>query len=341
MVLLLQLAIFPLTAGLDNGFVRPPLGYNPWNSFGIMTNGLCREQHPWAPQGSPGGCHGFNESVILHVARVLVATNLSAMYKYVNLDCGWSTGYRGADGTLTVNASRYPHGMRWLGDQLHSMGLLFGMYGDAGVAQCCTRLLGPHVNDGSFGHEVIDAKTFASWKVDYLKHDGCGFAPDWGDSPALSNYTAMRDALNATGRPIFYSVHGPSQCGDGNGKVAPECATTANAWRTTGDQRNVFSTIVSAAIMNDQTASASGRGAYNDPDMLEVSFLLSVNCQARVAISSSPLLCSTVHLLYTIALYCTPPPSRADSARLVDRSGTFMENSETQRGGRSFLPGRQ
>ena len=61
----------------------------------------------------------------------------------VNLDCGWSTGFRGADGTLAANATLYPHGMRWLGDQLHAMGLRFGMYGDAGSAQCCSRLLGP------------------------------------------------------------------------------------------------------------------------------------------------------------------------------------------------------
>ena len=47
--------------------------------------------------------------------------------RYINLDCGYSTGFRGADGTLTVNTDRYPHGMVWLGDQIHQLGLKFGM----------------------------------------------------------------------------------------------------------------------------------------------------------------------------------------------------------------------
>ena len=99
--------------------------------------------------------------------------------------------------------------MKWLGDQIHSFGLKFGMYSDAGKQQCCSRFYGAGVNDGSLGYEKQDAKTFASWGVDYLKHDSCG--------QAASSYPDMRDALNATGRHIYYSIHGPK------GKLVLNC----------------------------------------------------------------------------------------------------------------------
>lgn len=56
---------------------------------------------------------------------------------------------------------------------------------------------------GSRHHEKGDAESFASWEVDFLKYDNC-WAPasDW----VIDRYTAMHDALNATGRPIYYSM---------------------------------------------------------------------------------------------------------------------------------------
>lgn len=56
---------------------------------------------------------------------------------------------------------------------------------------------------GSRGYEAEDAQSFASWDVDFLKYDNCWAPPsDW----VVDRYTAMRDALNATGRPILYSM---------------------------------------------------------------------------------------------------------------------------------------
>ncbi len=49
-----------------------------------------------------------------------------------------------------------------------------------------------------------DANTYAAWGVDYLKLDSC-----YVDRTApVIEYSLMRDALNATGRPIFYSLCG-------------------------------------------------------------------------------------------------------------------------------------
>jgi alpha-galactosidase len=57
---------------------------------------------------------------------------------------------------------------------------------------------------GSLGYEKKDANTYAAWDVDYLKLDSC---INTNGTPAVEIAT-MRDALNATGRPIFFSICG-------------------------------------------------------------------------------------------------------------------------------------
>lgn len=56
--------------------------------------------------------------------------------------------------------------MKKLSDYVHSKGLKFGLYSDAGEKTCQGR-------PGGLGYESIDAKTYAKWEVDYLKYDNC------------------------------------------------------------------------------------------------------------------------------------------------------------------------
>ena len=62
----------------------------------------------------------------------------------------------------------------------------------------------------------------------------------------------MRDALNATGRHIYYSIHGPVGVPD-----------IANTWRTTGDIGNSWSSILSTAIKNAQKQEVAQPGAFS------------------------------------------------------------------------------
>lgn len=87
--------------------------------------------------------------------------------------------------------------MASLADYVHSRGLLFGLYSDAGISTCAGR-------PGSYGYEVIDANVYAQWKVDYLKYDNCNSHTT--NKTIKERYERMRDALNQTGRPIFYSA---------------------------------------------------------------------------------------------------------------------------------------
>ena len=90
---------------------------------------------------------------------------------------------------------KFPNGIKPVADYIHSKGLKIGIYSDAGHFTCAFR-------PGSLYHEKTDANTFAEWGIDLLKYDNCHN----GGLPPKFRYPRMRDALNQTGRPIFFSM---------------------------------------------------------------------------------------------------------------------------------------
>ena len=92
---------------------------------------------------------------------------------------------------LRGDASRFSSGMKALGDYVHAAGLSFAMY-TAESGHTCGGF------PASLGHEVLDAQTFASWGVDYLKVDGCGDKANVrgdGGTPTLSRRGARPPPL--------------------------------------------------------------------------------------------------------------------------------------------------
>lgn len=82
------------------------------------------------------------------------------------LDDCWSVGRNAShNDSLIPNPERFPNGLAAIAD-IHALGLGFGRYSDAGKYTC-----GGY--SGSLGYEPVDANTFASWGVDYLKYDNC------------------------------------------------------------------------------------------------------------------------------------------------------------------------
>jgi alpha-galactosidase len=76
----------------------------------------------------------------------------------------------------------------------------------------------------------------------------------------------MGIALEATGRPIVFSL-----CEYGMGGVekwAP--AVGGNLWRTTGDIRDEWESMIANVEQQVPTAPYAGPGHWNDPDMLEI-----------------------------------------------------------------------
>ena len=113
---------------------------------------------------------------------------------------------------------------------------------------------------GSLGFETQDANSYASWGVDYLKYDNCNS----DNIPPQTRYPVMRDALNKTGRHIFYSM-----CEWGQDQPWNWAQPVGNSWRTTGDIGDSWKSMLSNWDHNGPSI-AAGPGGWNDPDMLEV-----------------------------------------------------------------------
>jgi alpha-galactosidase len=162
---------------------RPVLGWNSWNEYGC----------------------GVTQEGVEAAADQLISTGLAkAGYRTVIVDDCWFDSQRAPDGSLRADPHTFPSGMAALGAYLHSKGLRFGLY-ESPATRTCAQLNGTYPGStGSAGHVVQDARTFAAWGVDLLKYDWCG-APGLGDQAAA--FTAMRNALRATGRPITYLIN--------------------------------------------------------------------------------------------------------------------------------------
>ena len=181
-----------------------------------------------------------------------------------NIDDTWEGG-RDAKGNIQTN-SKFPD-MKALADFVHSKGLKLGIYSSPG-AKTCAKF------EGSLGHEVQDAQTYAAWGIDYLKYDLCGLreqmraapTPDAAHQIMANAYTKMRDALRSTGRPIVYSL-----CQYGDDAVWEWGPTVGgNLWRTTGDISDKYARMAEIGFSQAGLARFAGPGHWNDPDMLEV-----------------------------------------------------------------------
>ena len=191
-----------------------------------------------------------------------------AGYRYLVIDDGWMGTSRDKDGNLVPVASKFPSGMKALGDYAHAKGLKFGIYSCPTKKTCMYRA-------GGYGHEAQDARAFASWGVDFLKYDWCGVqsGEDANGGVAVAEvkrrFAEMRDALKATGRPIVYSL---SEKGQGTRGVVPGTwqDTVGHMWRIGYDINPNWEFITGHIDQDADLAEYAGPGGWNDPDMMEV-----------------------------------------------------------------------
>src|SRR5213075_2763805 len=209
-----------------------PMGWNSWNHFGCDVS----------------------VQLIKETADAIVASGMrDAGYKYVVIDDCWQVA-RDRSGRLVADSTRFPGGIKPLADYVHSKGLKFGIYTDAGRRTCQGR-------PGTYGSEELDARTYAEWGVDYVKEDWCN--AKGLDAPA--QYAKFRDALAKSGRAIVFSI-----CEWGSNQPWKWGPRTGNLWRTTGDIEDSWASMISRVDLNAQYALAEGPGGWNDPDMLEI-----------------------------------------------------------------------
>jgi alpha-galactosidase len=226
--------------------LTPPMGWNTWNKFGCnVSDGLVRG-----------------------MADAMVKSGMKDVgYQYIVIDDCWQVS-RDANANIVADPQRFPNGIKALADYVHSLGLKFGIYSDAGSKTCAGR-------PGGLGHEYQDAIQYAAWGVDYLKYDWCNTTTQ----DAKASYANIRHALDASGRPIVLSI-----CEWGTAKPwlwGKEVG--GNLWRSTGDIQDRWAgkrewnpgNCCNYGVLDivDQEAelySYAGPGHWNDPDMLEV-----------------------------------------------------------------------
>jgi alpha-galactosidase len=214
-------------------------------------------------------------------------------------DC-WSvkSGRDSTTNQLVPDPTKFPSGIKGTADSIHTLGLKVGIYSDAGTKTC-----GGY--PASIGYESLDAATFASWGIDYLKYDNCnvptnwtdtyegcvpepsssypgpfsnGTCPasyfsrppapssyDWSTSNTTKRYNIMRDALLAQNRTILFSL-----CEWGQADVWTWANSTGNSWRMSGDINPTWSRIVYILNENSFLLDSVDFWGHNDADMLEV-----------------------------------------------------------------------
>src|SRR5229473_2278939 len=124
--------------------LTPPMGWNTWNKFGCNVS----------------------DELVRGMADAMVKSGMKeAGYQYIVIDDCWQVS-RDAGANIVADPQRFPNGIKALADYVHSLGLKFGIYSDAGSKTCAGR-------PGGLGHEYQDAIQYAAWGVDYLKYDWC------------------------------------------------------------------------------------------------------------------------------------------------------------------------
>jgi len=208
-----------------------------------------------------------DEDEIKSVAKAMATNGMKDLgYEYILLDDCWA-GPRLANGTITAELDRFPSGtLKPLADYVHSLGLKIGLYTDVGEKTC------KGDRPGSWPYYEQDAKVYASWSMDMVKMDWCGHP---GGYSAQQLYTMMRDALNKTGRPMFFMM-----CEWGLFNVWEWAMPVGNSWRIGPDHIPLWWTPATTQDPGEGQGTANiiehfaglskyaGPGGWNDADFL-------------------------------------------------------------------------
>ena len=182
----------PATSALDNGFKVPAMGWSSWYA---------------APFGSQ-----VTEDFIKASARALVDSGLAAKgYSYVNVDEGWLKGRDNQTKTIYEDIEKFPSTMLGLGHWITAQRtaansterLKYGLYSSRGTCQCGT---GKYHAVGSHGFEAQDTQWMLDRGASWLKIDSCCGSQD--HATAFSDYAKFRDAMNASGRRVWFNLCG-------------------------------------------------------------------------------------------------------------------------------------
>lgn len=232
---------FRLVVG-DKIALTPPLGWNSWNAFASTITAQIVKETADEMEKLGLGEHGW---------------------MYLTIDDGWqikaTKSPRRDESGRQLSNELFPD-MKGLADYVHARGYKIGLYSSPGPVTCAGY-------EGSWMHEFLDAKTYAEWGYDYLKHDWCSYgsiAFGEGREKWMYPYIIMGRALRESGRDIVHSI-----CEYGAENVASwGAAAGGQCWRTTGDKFDFWEDVVTDMKTHENLWRYAGPGAWNDADMM-------------------------------------------------------------------------
>ena len=155
----------------------PMMGFNTWNLYQCAVDA----------------------DILTSTAAAMVQTGLKdAGYTYVNSDDCWMSQNRSTNGSQVPDPNKFPQGFKAVADFIHGLGMKAGLYTAKGPHTCQQRA-------ASCNHEAQDAKSWASWGVDYVKDDSCSTCVGNSD---MQDYHRMWLGIQSSGRPMVLTVEG-------------------------------------------------------------------------------------------------------------------------------------
>jgi len=251
----------------DQIALTPPMGWNSWNCWGGAVS----------------------QEKVLSSARAFVEKGLRDHgWMYVNIDDGWQSLRGGKYNGILAN-KKFPD-MKGLADEIHAMGLKFGIYStpwigtyEGHVGAYSNKVdgtyewiangnhnanyrIGPvdslsnilrktNYKHGQYSFVENDVKQWAEWGVDYLKYDWYPL-----DVPHVEE---MLKSLRSQNRDIIYSLSNSAPFNE-----VENWAKLSNCWRTTGDIVDSWKRVTKIGFDQDKWTAYAGPGHFNDPDML-------------------------------------------------------------------------
>ena len=222
--------------------LTPPMGWASWNVWGKQR---------------------ISDKIVRETADKMVELNLNNYgYQYINIDDGWE-GNRNANGEILTN-EKFPD-MNSLTDYLHAKGFKAGIYSSPGPKTCGSL-------EGSYQHELLDAKTFGKWGFDFLKYDLCSYSKVVNIKTLedmILPYRLMGQCLDSVNRDIVYSIcqYGEMSPWEWADKIG------GNLWRTTSDLEDTWYSLSNIGYVQNPYSKYAKPGHWNDPDMLVIGTL--------------------------------------------------------------------
>ncbi len=254
----------PGATGSSQERLTPIMGWSSWNEY----------------------ANRISEDIFLQQMDLMKEYGLIDVgYTFFNCDDGYQMGRDPETGLVRANTEKFPHGMKYIADYAHSLGMQAGIYSDAGDDTCASRANGEGNTDyhnkpgtgfglgvGLYQHDEEDLRQyFEDWGFDFLKVDWCGGQHvGWNDSQRAQRYIEIGNEIEALrqelGRDLIYNVC--CWTFPGENVVNSPC----DSWRTGGDLWANWNSILSQidVIKNGQLWKYSCPGKANDLDMMQV-----------------------------------------------------------------------